>query len=144
MGDAYFRSFWRAKHALSFGAVSYTHLGDYIVEHKAVDFINFTGSTPVGENIGRLAAMRPVSYTHLNIDLTTEPLGFDDNGQAVYLEDVMPSREEIETYVDKYVTRQLFQDEYANVFSDSEKWNAIPTEQNQNYKWNQNLSLIHI
>ena len=30
-----------------------------------------------------------------NIDLTTEPLGFDDNGQAVYLEDVMPSREEI-------------------------------------------------
>ena len=51
-----------------------------------------------------------------NIDLTTEPLGFDDNGQAVYLEDVMPSREEIETYVDKYVTRQLFQDEYANVF----------------------------
>ena len=24
-----------------------------------------------------------------NIDLTTEPLGFDDNGQAVYLEDVM-------------------------------------------------------
>ena len=35
-------------------------IGDYIVEHKAVDFINFTGSTPVGENIGRLAAMRPV------------------------------------------------------------------------------------
>ena len=35
-------------------------IGDYIVEHKAVDFINFTGSTPVGENIGRLAAMRPI------------------------------------------------------------------------------------
>ena len=39
-----------------------------------------------------------------NIDLTTEPLGFDDNGQAVYLEDVMPSRDEIETYVDKYLS----------------------------------------
>ena len=77
-----------------------------------------------------------------NIDLTTEPLGFDDNGQAVYLEDVMPSRDEIETYVDKYVTRQLFQDEYASVFSDSEKWNAIPTEQSQNYKWNQNSTYI--
>ena len=35
-------------------------IGDYIVEHKAVDFINFTGSTPVGENIGRLAGMRPI------------------------------------------------------------------------------------
>ena len=30
-----------------------------------------------------------------NIDLTTEPLGFDDNGQAVYLEEIMPSRDDI-------------------------------------------------
>ena len=71
-----------------------------------------------------------------NIDLTTEALGVDENGKAVYLEDIMPSRDEIESYVDKFVTRQLFQDEYANVFSDSAKWNAIPTEQGQNYKWN--------
>ena len=71
-----------------------------------------------------------------NIDLTTEALGIDENGKAVYLEDIMPSRDEIESYVDKFVTRQLFQDEYANVFSDSAKWNAIPTEQGQNYKWN--------
>ena len=77
-----------------------------------------------------------------NIDLTTEPLGFDDNGQAVYLEDIMPSRDEIEAYVDKYVTRQLFRDEYASVFSDSEKWNAIPTEHRQNYKWNQKSTYI--
>ena len=74
---------------------------------------------------------------NINIDLTKEPLGFDDNGRAVYLEDIMPSRDEIEAYVDKYVTRQLFRDEYASVFSDSEKWNAITTEQSQNYKWNE-------
>ena len=71
-----------------------------------------------------------------NIDLTTEALGVDENGKAIYLEDIMPSRDEIESYVDKFVTRQLFQDEYANVFSDSAKWNAIPTEHGQNYKWN--------
>lgn len=35
-------------------------IGDYIVEHKAVNYINFTGSTPIGENIGRLAGMRPI------------------------------------------------------------------------------------
>ena len=49
-------------------------------------------------------------------------------GEPSYLEDIMPSRDEIEAYVDKYVTRQLFRDEYASVFSDSEKWNAITTE----------------
>ena len=31
-----------------------------------------------------------------NIDLTRSLLGFDDNGRAVYLEDIMPSRDEIE------------------------------------------------
>lgn len=35
-------------------------IGDYIVEHPGADFINFTGSTPVGENIGKLAGMRPI------------------------------------------------------------------------------------
>ena len=35
-------------------------IGDYIVEHEAVNFINFTGSTPIGENIGKLAGMRPI------------------------------------------------------------------------------------
>jgi Aldehyde dehydrogenase family len=35
-------------------------IGDYIVEHEAVNYINFTGSTPVGEHIGHLAGMRPI------------------------------------------------------------------------------------
>lgn len=35
-------------------------IGDYIVEHEAVNFINFTGSTPVGERIGKLAGIRPI------------------------------------------------------------------------------------
>lgn len=35
-------------------------IGDYIVEHQAVNFINFTGSTPIGERIGKLAGMRPI------------------------------------------------------------------------------------
>ena len=35
-------------------------IGDYIVEHEAVNYINFTGSTPVGEHIGKLAGMRPI------------------------------------------------------------------------------------
>ncbi|MGX7776451.1 NADP-dependent glyceraldehyde-3-phosphate dehydrogenase [Streptococcus pluranimalium] len=35
-------------------------IGDYIVEHEAVNFINFTGSTPIGERIGKMAGMRPI------------------------------------------------------------------------------------
>ena len=37
-----------------------SEIGDYIIEHKEVNVINFTGSTPIGERIGRLAGMRPI------------------------------------------------------------------------------------
>ncbi len=37
-----------------------SEIGDFVVEHKGIDFINFTGSTPIGEKIGKLAGMRPI------------------------------------------------------------------------------------
>jgi len=37
-------------------------IGDYIVEHPAVNFINFTGSTGIGEHIGKLAGMKPLLF----------------------------------------------------------------------------------
>lgn len=35
-------------------------IGDYVVAHPDIDFINFTGSTQVGEHISQLTKMRPV------------------------------------------------------------------------------------
>ena len=35
-------------------------IGDYLIEHKEVDFINFTGSTKTGKRIGELAGMKPI------------------------------------------------------------------------------------
>jgi aconitate hydratase 1 len=77
-----------------------------------------------------------------NIDLTTEPLGFDDNGRAVYLDDIMPHQDEVAAYVDKYVTRDLFAEEYKQVFTDSQAWNAIETSTGHNYDWNQASTYI--
>lgn len=37
-----------------------SEIGDYLIAHKSVDFVNFTGSTPVGKRIGELAGMRPI------------------------------------------------------------------------------------
>jgi len=37
-----------------------SEIGDYLIAHPLVDFINFTGSTPVGKRIGELAGMRPI------------------------------------------------------------------------------------
>ena len=37
-----------------------SEIGDYLIAHPMVDFVNFTGSTPVGKKIGELAGMRPM------------------------------------------------------------------------------------
>ncbi|HFU4122743.1 TPA: aconitate hydratase AcnA [Streptococcus suis] len=72
---------------------------------------------------------------NMNLDLTRDPLGVDHDGQAVYLEDIMPSRDQIEDYIAKYVTPQLFKEEYQTVFTDSPAWNAIETETSARYQW---------
>ena len=77
-----------------------------------------------------------------NIDLTSEPLGYDQKGQPVYLMDLMPEHDLVADYVQKYVTRQLFEKEYAHVFDDNEKWNQILTASSQNYQWNQASTYI--
>ncbi|WP_394404958.1 aconitate hydratase AcnA [Streptococcus sp. 20-1249] len=77
-----------------------------------------------------------------NVDLMTEPLGVDGNGRAVYLNDIMPSQEEVTAYVDKYVTRDLFEEEYKQVFTDSQRWNEIETSTGKNYVWNQASTYI--
>lgn len=35
-------------------------IGDYIVQHKDIDFINFTGSSEVGQHISSVAIMKPI------------------------------------------------------------------------------------
>ena len=77
-----------------------------------------------------------------NVDLTTEPLGLDKDGQPVYLNDIMPTNDQVAAYVDKYVTRELFEKEYEHVFTDSEKWNQIPTEESKIYSWNEASTYI--
>lgn len=77
-----------------------------------------------------------------NIDLTSEPLGYDRNGLPVYFMDLMPNHDLVADYVQKYVTSSLFKKEYEHVFTDSEKWNQISTTKSKIYHWNQASTYI--
>jgi aconitate hydratase len=71
----------------------------------------------------------------MNIDLTTEPLGQDRDGNDVYLRDIWPSNREIADLVHATVTREAFQEKYADVFKGDEKWRAVETTDAQTYDW---------
>ncbi|MGU7935212.1 aconitate hydratase AcnA, partial [Streptococcus suis] len=79
---------------------------------------------------------------NMNVDLTRDPLGYDEKQQAVYLADIMPSREEVDDYIERYVTRDLYKEEYQQVFTDSQAWNAIETKTDKNYNWNSSSTYI--
>jgi aconitate hydratase len=61
----------------------------------------------------------------VDIDLTTEPVGTDINGEAVYLRDIWPTQEEVSQYVTKAVTPEVFSKNYASVFEGDERWRAL-------------------
>ncbi|MEL6643956.1 MAG: aconitate hydratase AcnA [Pseudomonadota bacterium] len=71
----------------------------------------------------------------MDIDLTSEPIGTDKNGNDVYLKDVWPSQQEIAELVEKTVTREAFQTKYAEVFTGDEKWQGVETTDSLTYDW---------
>ena len=60
----------------------------------------------------------------MNVDITTAPLGQDQDGNDVFLKDLWPSQAEIAELVEKTVTRAAFQEKYADVFKGDDKWRA--------------------
>ncbi len=71
----------------------------------------------------------------MDIDLGTEPLGTDPNGQPVYLRDVWPSRAQIEEVIRSALDPEVFRQAYASVFTGNESWNAIEIPQSDRYRW---------
>ncbi len=71
---------------------------------------------------------------HAEIDLTTEPLGQDRDGNDVFLADIWPSNEEIQTAM-AAVKTDLFEKEYAKVFEGDERWKELPSPTGDLYEW---------
>ena len=78
-----------------------------------------------------------------NIDLTTEALGKDQNGNDVFLKDIWPSNSEVATEVAK-VDGNMFRKQYADVFSGDATWQAIPVTKGQTYRWNNDSTYVQL
>ena len=78
----------------------------------------------------------------VDIDLTSEPLGMDQNGNAVYLRDVWPSQEEIKAAIARSLHPDMYRQQYSNVFSGNDTWNAVPVAEGELFAWNAESSYI--
>ena len=88
-----------------------------------------------------------VPLGHLEVDLfagvlTTEPLGEDQNGNPVFLKDIWPTSHEIQEFILKYVTRELYESKYADVFKGDANWQAVQVPAGQTYAWDDKSTYV--
>ncbi len=71
----------------------------------------------------------------MDINLASDPIAQDKDGNDVYLRDIWPTTQEIADLVERTVTREAFQSKYADVFKGDEKWQAVETTDSLTYDW---------
>ena len=70
-----------------------------------------------------------------DIDMITEPLGADHNGEPVFLKDLWPSQEEIHQVVSRVVKKEYYQKNYDEIFDGNEQWRNLQAPEDKAYKW---------
>ena len=71
----------------------------------------------------------------MNINLTTDPLGYDTDNEPVYLKNIWPTNSEITEVVRTCVTPEMFDARYGDVFKGDEHWQAIEVKGGETYGW---------
>ena len=79
----------------------------------------------------------------VDMDLTSEPLGQDAQGNDVYLRDIWPTQEEIEQVVHSSLGRDQFVEQYSDVYTGSDEWRAIETSGGEVFGWSEDSTYIH-
>ncbi len=71
----------------------------------------------------------------MDIDLLTEPLGVDPNGDAVFLADIWPSPHEVHETIAQAVGEDMFRRSYANVYEGDPDWRELPVPAGDLFVW---------
>jgi aconitate hydratase len=78
----------------------------------------------------------------VDIDLVSDPIGYDRDGEPVYLKDIWPTQEEVNEAVEKTISPDLFKAQYGNVYTGNETWNAIPAKGGDVYAWDKKSTYV--
>jgi aconitate hydratase A / 2-methylisocitrate dehydratase len=78
----------------------------------------------------------------MDIDLTTEPIGQDPDGNDVYLHELWPSSEEISDTIAGSVSGELFRGRYADVFTGDDTWRGLDTPAGDLYAWDPDSTYV--
>lgn len=78
----------------------------------------------------------------VDIDLTTEPISHDRNGEPVYLKDIWPSDEEIRGVMEEVLSADDFKKNYDEIFEGNEIWRNLEIPKDKLYQWDDESTYI--
>lgn len=78
----------------------------------------------------------------VDLDLSKDPLGLGQDGKAVYLKDLWPSRDEVGLAMKSALQPKVFQRLYRDFSEQNPAWNEIPSKPGQTYAWDRKSTYI--
>ncbi len=80
----------------------------------------------------------------MDLDLTTEALGNDTAGKPVFLRDIWPTPQEIESTVRASVTTKMYLKQYGEVFEGDAHWKSMKVPEGDLYQWDPKSTYIKL
>ncbi len=71
----------------------------------------------------------------MDFDIVNEPIGKDKSGKPVYLREIWPTPQEVESAIRSAVSKEMFEKEYADAFSGDAHWKSLPIPEGDLYAW---------
>ena len=80
----------------------------------------------------------------MDLDLTKEPLGQDEDGSDVFLTDVWPSPQEVQETIASALQSEMFTRTYADVFTGDERWRELDTPEGELFAWDPDSTYVRL
>ena len=78
----------------------------------------------------------------IDLDLTTEPLGQDDEGGDVFLRDLWPTPEQVKDTIAEAISEEMYTRTYADVFTGDENWAALDVPEGDLFAWGDDSTYV--
>ncbi len=78
----------------------------------------------------------------MDVDITRDSLGQDQDGNDVFLHDIWPSPVEIEETIAMAISQEMFTNDYADVFAGDERWKGLQTPTGKTFEWDPDSTYV--
>ena len=79
---------------------------------------------------------------NLKIDLLSDAIGVNNNGEDVYLKDIWPSAHEVQNILNKHINANMFNSSYQGVFDGDDNWQSVNSPKGQTYRWDNESTYV--